>query len=130
MDSLYSQFMNSDSLYYGFRAKDKFFDKNANKECEKFINRFFRVGQKELALMFAFRKEYLTNGKHVHTVSVYLLGELIHKHHKDYVNDYIDEKLEYDFSKQANLRNSLISSEICEIQKLVNIKFITPTYYR
>ena len=45
-------------------------------------------------------------------------------------NDYIDEKLEYDFSKQANLRNSLISSEICEIQKLVNIKFITPTYYR
>ena len=98
MNSLYFQFINSDSLYYGFRAKDKFFDKKANKECENFINRFFSESKKELALTFAFRNEYTVNGKHVHTVSVYLLGELIHKHHKDYINNYIDKKTGYPFA--------------------------------
>lgn len=90
--------MNGDSHYYEIRVNDKLFDKNANQECRKFINRFFRVGQKELALTFAFKNDYLSKGKHVHTVSVYLLGELIHKRHKDYINNYIGEKAGYPFA--------------------------------
>lgn len=45
-------------------------------------------------------------------------------------NDYFDEKLEYDFSNEAATRNILISDELKEIQKLLKIHFITPTYYR
>lgn len=44
-------------------------------------------------------------------------------------NDYFDEELEYDFSKEAALRNRLISTEIKELQKMIDIHFITPTYY-
>ncbi len=43
--------------------------------------------------------------------------------------DYFDEDLEHDFSKEAKLRNSLISEEIKELQRLIDIQFITPTYY-
>ena len=44
-------------------------------------------------------------------------------------NDYFDVELEYDFSKEAALRNRLISTEIKELQKMIDIHFITPTYY-
>lgn len=44
-------------------------------------------------------------------------------------NDYFDQNLEFDFSKEANLRNTLISSEINEIQKQIKLHFITPTHY-
>lgn len=43
--------------------------------------------------------------------------------------DYFDEDLEHDFSEEAELRNSLISEEIKELQRLIDIQFITPTYY-
>ncbi|ODA39142.1 aldolase catalytic domain-containing protein [Desulfosporosinus sp. BG] len=44
-------------------------------------------------------------------------------------NDYFDQNLEFDFTEEANLRNTLISAEIKEIQKLMKLRFITPTYY-
>ena len=44
-------------------------------------------------------------------------------------NDYFDRNLVFDFSKEANLRNTLISSEINEIQKQIKLHFITPTHY-
>lgn len=43
--------------------------------------------------------------------------------------DYFSQQLEYDYSKQAGIRNKLISRELREIQKTINIEFITPTYY-
>ena len=43
--------------------------------------------------------------------------------------DYIDKKLEYDFSKQAETRNSLISAEIKKLENFITIEFITPTHY-
>lgn len=43
--------------------------------------------------------------------------------------DYFDEDLEYDFSKEAELRNRLISNEIKELKKAIEIHFITPTFY-
>ncbi len=47
--------------------------------------------------------------------------------HQD--GDYFDQQLEYDFSKQAETRNALISEEIKEIQKVMKLHFVTPTQY-
>lgn len=43
--------------------------------------------------------------------------------------DYIDQELEYTFEEGAQRRNELISKELSEINKLMNISFITPTNY-
>ena len=42
---------------------------------------------------------------------------------------YYDKNLEYDFSKEAELRDILISQEMKDIKKSMNIRFITPTTY-
>ena len=44
-------------------------------------------------------------------------------------NDYINQNLEYDFSKESELRNRLISDELKELAKQIQITFITPTKY-
>lgn len=44
-------------------------------------------------------------------------------------NDYINQNLEYDFSKESELRNRLISDELKELAKHIQITFITPTKY-
>lgn len=44
-------------------------------------------------------------------------------------NDYYDDNLDYDFSSQAETRNKLISEEISEISKRMELEFITPTEY-
>lgn len=44
-------------------------------------------------------------------------------------NDYINQNLAYDFSKEAEIRNRLISEELREIAKQMKITFITPTRY-
>lgn len=44
--------------------------------------------------------------------------------------DYVDESLEYQFSEGAARRNELISKELSELDKLIKIKFITPTQYK
>lgn len=46
-----------------------------------------------------------------------------------YTHNYFDSSLEYDFSKECTDRNSLISDEIKEIKKVMNVEFITPTHY-
>lgn len=43
--------------------------------------------------------------------------------------DYVDESLEYQFSEGAAKRNELISSELAQLNKVIKIKFITPTQY-
>lgn len=43
--------------------------------------------------------------------------------------NYVDMGLEYDFSTEIFFRNELISNEITEIKKSVDIEFITPTIY-
>lgn len=43
--------------------------------------------------------------------------------------NYYDSKLEYDFSKVAEIRNRLISEEIKDINKMLQIEFLTPTTY-
>jgi 4-hydroxy 2-oxovalerate aldolase len=44
-------------------------------------------------------------------------------------NDYINQNLVFDFSKEAELRNRLISEEMRELKKQIEITFITPTRY-
>ena len=43
--------------------------------------------------------------------------------------DYVDQELEYTFEEGAQKRNELISKELSEINKVMNISFITPTNY-
>ena len=43
--------------------------------------------------------------------------------------DYVDESLEYQFSEGADRRNELIAAELSELNKVIKIKFITPTQY-
>ena len=45
-------------------------------------------------------------------------------------NDYIHQNLVFDFSKEAELRNRVISEEMRELKKQIDITFITPTRYR
>lgn len=42
---------------------------------------------------------------------------------------YYDRKLEYDFSREAVLRDQLISKELVDINKLIRVRFVTPTTY-
>ena len=44
--------------------------------------------------------------------------------------DYYDSTLSYDFSKEAEKRNTLISQEIKKAQGTMKIGFITPTNYQ
>ena len=43
---------------------------------------------------------------------------------------YYDNKLDYDFSKDAERRNALISAELMEINRYLKLQFITPTVYQ
>lgn len=43
--------------------------------------------------------------------------------------DYVDQTLEYTFEEGALRRNELISKELAEINKRMNIEFVTPTNY-
>ncbi len=43
--------------------------------------------------------------------------------------DYFDQRLVYDFSKEAGSRNERISEELVDINKKMKLNFITPTCY-
>ncbi len=44
--------------------------------------------------------------------------------------NYLDQNLEYDFSKESEIRNKLISNELISISKKIKIEFLTPTIYK
>lgn len=45
-------------------------------------------------------------------------------------SDYFDSSLEYDFSKEAVVRNALIAEEITTLKKVLQMNFLTPTNYK
>lgn len=47
-----------------------------------------------------------------------------------YSGDYINDNLEHDFSKQAEMRNNLISTEVKKLSNYIDMSFITPTQYQ
>ena len=61
-------------LYYEINTPDFWTDGDEDKKCKDFINDCFVKGQKDGLLDFDFRESYLGNGKHLHTVLLYLLG--------------------------------------------------------
>lgn len=49
---------------------------NSRRGCKSFIDMHFLKGSKESVLDVEFRRQYEANGKHEHTVALYLLGSL------------------------------------------------------
>lgn len=49
--------------------------------------------------------------------------------YSEIAQDYFDDSVSYDYSKEARTRNELISREINDINKTMNIVFITPSKY-
>lgn len=47
----------------------------------------------------------------------------------DYAADYCNDKVSYDFSKEADVRNALIRKELTEIGQRMRLEFITPSLY-
>ena len=47
----------------------------------------------------------------------------------DYAADYCNDKVSYDFSREADRRNELIRKELREIGKRMELEFLTPSLY-
>ena len=47
----------------------------------------------------------------------------------DYAADYCNDKVSYDFSKEADRRNELIRKELGEVGQRMRLEFITPSLY-
>jgi 4-hydroxy 2-oxovalerate aldolase len=47
----------------------------------------------------------------------------------DIIGNYFDKGLDYNFANESEKRNFLISKELKEINKKINIHFISPTRY-
>ena len=65
-----------------------------NNNATAFITKIFKCGGKENAFDISFFKDYLKNGKHSHTVSLYFLGcllsEIVDTHLEAYLSRYVD----------------------------------------
>lgn len=74
--NLFDSFKEIEDSYYSIAIEpEKLFpvQNNMNKCCA-FIRSHFQHGRKAKALDFPFENEYIENGKHQHTVALYLLG--------------------------------------------------------
>ena len=93
MKSLYEFYSNNNKSYYSIPIPvDKLFKSNDFKEgCKTFIFDHFKYGKKQQAMQLAFEDEYNMNGKHVHTVSLFLLGLSF----KDMFSDKLKRKLSH-----------------------------------
>ena len=70
---LYGQYKTS---YYDIPvSSDMFWNLDTSlSRCQDFIGSHYKLGCKETCMMFDFLEEYLNHGKHLHTVSLYLMG--------------------------------------------------------
>ena len=70
---LYGQYKTS---YYDIPvSSDMFWNLDTSlSRCQDFIGSYYKLGCKETCMMFDFLEEYLNHGKHLHTVSLYLMG--------------------------------------------------------
>ncbi|MDD3043830.1 MAG: hypothetical protein PHF33_00005 [Candidatus Delongbacteria bacterium] len=70
----------------------------------KFIEEYFKAGEKESVLNNTYLSELKDNGKHIHTVSMYFLGILFRKLFEDKVKNHLISSLKnqlsyrYDFT--------------------------------
>ena len=103
--NLYESFLKlnkKDVLYYNqnYSLKD-FVKKPTNKEAEKFIKNFFDYGSKIRVFDLGFSKKLHKTGKHIHTVSLYLLGfqlkEIFEKKIKEHIVAITNKNFEFEF---------------------------------
>lgn len=93
MKSMFGQYSEHKESYYGIPCEaEKLFTNNyetSKVACERFLNEYFMKGEKKKLLDNDLIEQYKQQGKHVHSVSLYLLGrELIPLFQK-----YIDDEL-------------------------------------
>lgn len=99
--SLYEKLMNEDfyknSVYYHTSLHNIDLSGINQESCYKFIKEFFKAGGKQAVFNTNFNKDFKTNGKHVHTVVLYLLGfyfkDIIEVLLKNYIKQNIDDQL-------------------------------------
>lgn len=81
--SLWKAYLKGYKNYYGNQADITHLFGNSNElnanNCKEFIYRYFETGQKTKAFDIPFSDVYSQFGKHVHTVSLYLLGCVLEK---------------------------------------------------
>lgn len=69
---------NGRKSYYRIEIPDTILKMNSVKKgqdiCKEFISKHYKLGGKDECMMFDFLDDYLSKGKHLHTVSLYLMG--------------------------------------------------------
>ena len=90
-NSLWKNYQKLKSSYYGIpicgnSIFDVFFSLNS---CRNFIDLHYVRGEKQPALDFVFKEEYENEGKHQHTVALYLLGLYL----QDLFDDVLKNKI-------------------------------------
>lgn len=75
---LYEWYQKYDISYYGITIYGKNLfspePEPSKEKCRNFIEKHYKLGGKEECMLFDFLDTYLENGKHLHTVSLYLMG--------------------------------------------------------
>lgn len=79
--NLFEKFGTIYESYYWIDVSEMLFvGKDAPEKCKKFIQKHFEKGCKHKVLEVPFFEKFETDGKHCHTVSLYLMGILGKKH--------------------------------------------------
>ncbi|MBQ4547534.1 MAG: hypothetical protein IJA17_10345 [Oscillospiraceae bacterium] len=80
METLLHCYSTIHNTYYGNTVNSNdLFSETGKENCYRFIKDFFKYGEKEKVFSFDFKSEYKNNGKHIHTVSLFLLGKYLEK---------------------------------------------------
>lgn len=91
-NNLYSRFSQLNNSFYYIKIDSKnLFSDSYKIKCREFINKHFKSGKKAEALNFPWSKQYLNDGKHIHTVSLYLMGLSLFEN--TVINDCLNKKL-------------------------------------
>ena len=88
LSSLFNAYSGVSYSYYGIPTKG-LFEKFSQDDCKTFIQDHYEKGKKGEALVLPFSDDYKKNGKHQHTVALYLMGLYL----QDLFDDQIGNKL-------------------------------------
>lgn len=100
--SLYAIFINENfyrncMYYFGSIATSELLTKFDQKSCYKYIKEYFKAGSKETVFKIDFSEDFKKDGKHVHTVVLYLMGyylkDIVEVVLKNDINHRIDDKI-------------------------------------
>ena len=80
--TLFELYNRNNTSYYDieYSAMDLFGNTDTKNECYKFLQEHFERGKKYELLITDLYPEYQQNGKHIHSVSLFLLGKELLPH--------------------------------------------------